>query len=44
LLYIHIVEIPTKKRANSYTLKLLKIGNYYMKVKLYGFSKKIDKQ
>ena len=24
---IHIVEIPTNKRANSYTLKLLKIGN-----------------
>ena len=26
--YIHIIEIPTNKGANSYKLKILKIGNY----------------
>ena len=25
--YIHIVEIPTNKRANSYKLRIWKIGN-----------------
>ena len=25
--YIHIVEIPTNKRANSYKLHISKIGN-----------------
>ena len=27
LYYMYIVEIPTNKRANSYKLKILKIGN-----------------
>ena len=26
--YTHIIEIPTNKRANSYKLKISKIGNY----------------
>ena len=26
--YIHIIEIPTNKGANSYKLNILKIGNY----------------
>ena len=28
--YIQITEIPTNKGANSYKLKLLKIGNYLL--------------
>jgi len=28
-MYIHIIEIPTNKGANSYILKIWKIGNWY---------------
>jgi len=27
-MYIHIIEIPTNKGANSYELKISKIGSY----------------
>ena len=32
--YIHIVEIPTKKDANSYKLKISEIGNFQLTLSL----------
>jgi len=40
-IHIHIVEIPTNKKVNSYKLKISKIGNYYLGFCLFEIFRKI---